>query len=320
MSSKEQLLELWRSLIGSPKNYGFTHSLALQKKYDFGDFTAELYLQANGPGTFQRVVMAFPKNATGKLPAVAVPFYFPEAMLGFELDRPEEILPSYTGITMMAHLVRRGYVTASADAYHLTYLKSNLERGEYQRWPQCGEAINKEHPEWSGIGKLTADTMLLVDALAEDPRVDAQRIGIAGHSLGGKMAFYAGCLDARIKAILASDFGIGWDQTNWNDTWYWGSKVESLKARGIDHSSLLACAAPKPFCLLAGQFDNDDSYAMMQKAPGYENCQDRLVIYNHATGHRPPMDVLNQGYDFLDKWCFHAPEAPRTPGASGASM
>ena len=302
MLKQEQLLELWRSLIGSPVNYGFTHSLALQSKYDFGDFTAELFLQANGPGTFQRVVMAFPKNATGKLPAVAVPFYFPEAMLGFELDKPGEALPTYAGIEMMAQLARRGYVTASADAYHLTYLKSDLDRGDFNRWADCGAAINREHPEWCGIGKLTADTILLIDALTEDSRVDAQRIGIAGHSLGGKMAFYAGCLDARIKTILASDFGFGWDQTNWNDTWYWGSKVESLKARGIDHSSLLGCAAPKPFCLLAGSYDNADSYAMMQKAPGYENYLDRLVIYNHATGHRPPLDVLNKGYDFLDEW------------------
>ena len=302
MSNKEQLIELWHSLIGSPVDYSFTHSLILQKKYDFGDFIAELFLQANGPGTFQRVVMAFPKNISGKTPAVAVPFYYPEGMLGFELDNPEKTLPVFSGIEMMAHLVRRGYVTASADSYHLTYVNSKLGRSDFSRWSECGEAINREHPEWSGIGKLTADTMLLIDALAGDDRVDAQRIGIAGHSLGGKMAFYAGCLDARIKAILASDFGIGWDQTNWNDIWYWGDKVDMLKKRGIDHSSLLACAAPKPFCLIAGQYDNADSYAMMQKAPGYENNPDRLVIFNHATGHRPPMNVLEKGYDFLDKW------------------
>ena len=35
MSNKEQLIELWHSLIGRPLDYGFTHSLALQKKYDF---------------------------------------------------------------------------------------------------------------------------------------------------------------------------------------------------------------------------------------------------------------------------------------------
>ena len=116
------------------------------------------------------------------------------------------------------------------------------------------------------------------------------------------MAFYAGCLDQRVKVIMASDFGFGWDQTNWSDIWYWDGKLEALKARGIDHSSLLGCAAPKPFCLLAGECDNDDSLKMMLRAPGYENCTDRLVIYNHATGHRPPWDVLCKGYDFIDKW------------------
>ena len=301
MADKSQYISQWLTQIGMPKDYSFEPSLSLQNKYDFGEFTGELYHQANGPGTFQRLLMVFPKDIHGKLPAVAVPFYFPEAMLGFELES-RELLPKYKGIEMLAHLARHGYIAATGEAYHLTYIKSNRERGEYMRWPECGTAINRDHPEWTGIGKLTADTTLIVDALAQDPRVNAERIGIAGHSLGGKMAFYAGCLDERIKVIMASDFGFGWDQTNWSDIWYWGDKVEKLKALGMDHTTLLACAAPKPFCLLAGECDNDDSYAMMLSAPGYENHKDKLVIYNHATAHRPPQDVLEKGYDFLDKW------------------
>lgn len=54
--------------------------------------------------------------------------------------------------------------------------------------------------------------------------------------------------------------------------------------------------------LLAGQYDNEDSWKMMNAAPGYENCKDRLGICNHATGHRPPMYALEEGYAFLDKW------------------
>jgi len=27
-----------------------------------------------------------------------------------------------------------------------------------------------------------------------------------------------------------------------------------------------------------------------------------LCVYNHATGHRPPTDVLERGYDFIDKY------------------
>ena len=59
------------------------------------------------------------------------------------------------------------------------------------------------------------------------------------------MAFYAGCLDHRIKVIVASDFGIGWDQTNWNEAWYWGDRLKDVRARGMDHSDLLSLAGGK---------------------------------------------------------------------------
>jgi len=291
----------WRRRLAPPDNYQFQPSLELVRKYQFEHFDTELYRQANGPGTFQRLLKVLPKNAAERLPAVAVPFYFPEAMIGFELDTLEH-LPFYDGITMMADLAQRGFLCASADAYHLTYLKSSLPRGEFARWKLSGEALLRDYPQWCGIGKLTADTRLLVDALADDPRVDSSRIGIAGHSLGGKMAFYEGCLDSRVKAILASDFGIGWDQTNWKDVWYWGSQVTELKQLGMEHSQLLEMADGKPFCLLAGKYDNEDSRAIMHRASGYETCPERLVCYNHATGHRPPPEPLNQGYQFLERW------------------
>ena len=41
---------------------------------------------------------------------------------------------------------------------------------------------------------------------------------------------------------------------------------------------------------------------MMQRAKGYAGYEDRLAIINHASGHRPPMDALEKGYDFLDRY------------------
>ena len=45
-------LQRWLDQIGKPENYDFEKKLELKKKYDFGDFDGELYLQANGPDTF----------------------------------------------------------------------------------------------------------------------------------------------------------------------------------------------------------------------------------------------------------------------------
>ena len=291
----------WLDEIGYPSENSFDSSLTLLAKFDEPEFDAELYSQPNGKGTAQRLLFLFPKNLSKPAPAVLVPFYFPEAMVGYD-PATGESLPRYEKVAMMLHLVRRGYITVSADAYHLTYIQSDLDRMNFGRWREASQALMKDHPNWTGIGKLIHDTRLMTDALLADPRVDKNHIGITGHSLGGKMAFYSGCLDDRIHAILASDFGIGWDQTNWRDLWYWGNKVDTLAAKGMDHTGLLASAAPKPFCLIAGLYDNDESWQMMCRAPGYTPGDGRLKIINHATGHRPPIEALNEGYDFLDEW------------------
>ncbi len=290
----------WLTEIGTPEHYEFEPSCRLLKQYDEPEFDGELWSQANGPGTFQRVLKVFPKKCSGRVPAVAVPFYFPEAMLGYEPETGEK-LPSYAGIEMMLHLVRRGFAAASADSYHLTYTPSTRDRGDFQRWSDASAVLLRDQPGWTGIGKLVFDTKLLVDSLESDARVDSGRIGIAGHSLGGKMAFYAGCLDPRIRAILASDFGFLWEQSNWNDPWYWGVKLDLLKAKGMTHAGLLDSAAPKPFFLIAGEFDDNRSFELMKTAEGYRNHPERLGFLNHASGHRPPPDALEAGYQFLER-------------------
>ena len=302
----------WLNRIGTPETAVFPKTRELLKRYDFPEFEAELYLQANGTRkdgriTYQKLLMAFPKNRQEKTPAVAVPFYYPEATLGFDPETGAS-LPRFADNPTLLDLVRRGYVAATAEAYYLTFVEGDRSWEDFSRWQAAATELLEENPNWTGIGKLIADTGLVIDALAEDPRVDAERIGIAGHSLGGKMAFYTGCLDDRVKAILASDFGIGWDQTNWQDLWYWGKKVETLKNDGFCHSSLLNSVAPKPFCLLAGNYDNEESRRIVLEAEGYREYPDRCLVINHATGHRPPRYIAAAGYGFLDYWLKGEPK------------
>ena len=293
----------WAEALAVPKGYAFERRTERVHEWTFPDFTVEQYRQANGPGTEQRVFVVLPKKRPEKCPAVAVPFYYPEAMLGFDPETGKE-LPSFKGVTMLADLARRGFVAATADAYHLTYRVGAAEpRGDFKRWKKAAEALARDWPEWTGVGKLTADTRLVIDLLAADPRVDAERIGIIGHSLGGKMAFYAGCLDPRVKVIVTSDWGIDWDRTNWNDPWYWGAeRVAAMKAAGRTHADLLECAGGKPFMLIAGKYDDEASArAVLCKVAAYRAHPERCVVLDHASGHRPPPAALAAGYDFLEK-------------------
>ena len=293
----------WADALAVPKEYAFERRVERVRTWDFPEFTVECYRQANGPGTTQRVFVAVPKGKSEKLPAVAVPFYYPEAMLGLD-PATSEPLPRFAGVTMLADLARRGFIAATADAYHLTYRVGAAEpRDDFKRWRKAAEALARDWPDWTGVGKLTADTRLMIDLLAADPRVDAARIGIIGHSLGGKMAFYAGCLDPRVKAIVTSDWGIDWDGTNWKDPWYWGAaRVDAMKAAGRTHADLLAYADGKPFMLIAGKYDNATSArAVLDRVPAYHAHPELCVVLDHASGHRPPPDALAAGYRFLEK-------------------
>ena len=291
----------WFNAMGTPESPIEPTAFALSDRYDFPEFTCEVWRCRDAQGKSQRMMMAIPKKAAFPCPAVAVPFYYPESMLGLDPAAGEPI-PEDAPVAMMLHLVKRGYITASSDAYHLTFRENPRKRDDFARWKDAAAALREEHPNWSGIGKLVSDTRLLLDLLEKDSRTDAARIGIAGHSLGGKMAFYTGCLDPRVKAILASDFGFGWEQSNWRDSWYWDSRVDSLAAAGMDHTQLLGLASPKPFCLIAGEYDTKESGKMMRRAAGYAPGDERLKIINHATGHRPPAYALEEGYRFLDRW------------------
>jgi len=290
------ILGVWAGFLEPPARYSsFTREVVPVTRYACSDFDVEVYSQANGPNTRQRVMMVVPRGLKGKAPCVIAPFYFPEAMLGFDPSNGTN-LTFYAGITYMSDLAQRGYITLSADAYHLTYGKAAGS------WRKAAEALNADWPSWTGVGKLSFDTRLLVDFAAADSRVDANRIGMIGHSLGGKMAFYAGLTDSRIKVVVASDFGLGWTQTNWSDPWYWGEKLVVARQQGLSHVDLLSQSGGKPFCLIAGEADDADSGWLMKSAKGYEGREERLLFVHHAKGHRPPPDATEKGYAFLDRY------------------
>ena len=86
-----------------------------------------------------------------------------------------------------------------------------------------------------------------------------------------------------------------------NEEWYWGKDAKRLEEEEFDHSQLLA-VAQKPFCLIAGHYDTDESLEIILRSNAYGKDDERLRFINHATGHRPPMWSLEEGYDFIAKW------------------
>jgi dienelactone hydrolase len=192
-------------------------------------------------------------EGTGPFPAALVVFYEPETSVGL---KPESAFRDYA-----LQLTRRGFVTLSIGT-----------PGGNAWKPETGGAICQP---LSFHAYVAANCW---HALANLSQVDRDRIGIVGHSYGGKWAMFAGALWDQFAAVAISDPGIVFDETrsnvNYWEPWYLGldearsrkpgiPTVENPRTgayarmieRGRDLHELHALIAPRPFLVSGGSED-----------------------------------------------------------------
>ena len=128
---------------------------------------------------------SFPMG-TGPFPAVVIPFYDPESSTG--LNKRQLCDFGY-------QLSRRGFVTLSIGS-----------PGGDARKP------NSPAPKLQPLAYLGYVGANCYNALAALPNVDPKRIGIVGHSYGGKWSMFASCFYEKFAAAVWSDPGIVWDE------------------------------------------------------------------------------------------------------------
>lgn len=273
---------------------------------------AEWWKQPTGPEQQQNVILLRPEQSHGKAPGAVVPTYHAETVAGLLLDEERGTLALDPEITEAKevrcfgkHLVEQGYAVACVEAFPFNAISKPENLEGFGWWQLAAEKILRDNPAWSGMGKLVHDTSRALDLLLDKVQIDSQRIVIMGHSLGGKRAFYTGAMDERFQAVIASDFGLPWQSTNWHELWYLGSRLPAEDS-GMAHHELLALLAPRPFYLIAGQTDNQQSWHYLDAARsvyelyGPEKAK-LLDGVNHATGHAPTPESLQAAYQWLDK-------------------
>ncbi len=291
----------WDAVLGRPSFDAFERAAEVVGRYEHPEYRATLFRQPTGPETRQLLLLMEPARATtSPRPGAVVPFYHPDPMAGFDIEKGEPITERPV-VQFGLHLVRRGFAVVCTEAFPYNTVPEPQSNQGFAWWQSAAEKVLRDNPGWTGIGKLAWDARRAVDLLLEQPDVDPERILMMGHSLGGKISFYAGVLDERVQAIIASDFGIGWQFTNWDAPWYLGEQIRRPEF-SLAHHEMLALHAPRSFLLIGGEADRPESWQYLEAARHIYRLygrEDALGFFHHGAGHSPTWQSLEIAYGWL---------------------
>ena len=264
-------------------------------------------------------------SATEKRPAVLVTYYDAETSVG--LGAP---LRDYAW-----QLARRGFVTLSIGKPNarIDITTTNKPRTDPYLGP-VGKPVRVQPLSALAYAAANAHTVL-----AQRPDVRADKIGIIGHSFGGKWAMFASCLYDKFAAAVWSDPGIVFDErdrrkqnpsgsVNYFDVWYLGFEsgaiadpknagpfrklpsegqgrtgaYKTLVEGGHDLIELHALMAPRPFLVSGGTADLSERWPALNHAIAVNKLlgYENRVAMTSREGHTPTEESNEQAYRFFE--------------------
>jgi len=240
-----------------------------------------------------------------KRPAVVTVYYEPETAIGEGKENRDFAL----------QLTKRGFVTLSIGTTEATARKAYS-----LYWPSENDV--RVQP-LSMLGYAAANAF---QVLADRPEVDESRIGIVGHSFGGKWAMFASCLYDRFACAAWSDPGIVFDtrpSVNYWEPWYLGWHPKPWRQRGLpseenparglypelrkagrDLHELHALMAPRPFLVSGGSEDPPSRWKALNHAVEVNRLlgfEDRVAMHNRPE-HGPNPESNEVIYSFFERW------------------
>jgi hypothetical protein len=243
-------------------------------------------------------------DGEGEKPAVITLYYEPETAIGKgKADRD-----------FAYQLTQRGFITLS-----LGTTKTTRDKTYSLYYPNIEDAVLQP---LSALAYAAANAL---EALTKVEGVDPARIGVMGHSYGGKWAMFAACLYPKFACAVWGDPGIVFDETKgsnvnywepwylgyypppWTDTWSTTGErgkglYPKLRKEGFDLHELHALMAPRPFLVSGGSSDPVERWIPLNhtiainKLLGFDN----RVAMSNRPDHAPSEDSNKIIYAFLE--------------------
>lgn len=246
-------------------------------------------------------------DGKGKMPAVITVYYEPETAAG--LGRPD--LPDRD---FAYQLCKRGFVTLSLGTTESTNSKTysiyypGIQNASVQPLSMLAYAAANA---WNVLAKVQ--------------NVDSKRIGIMGHSYGGKWAMFASCLYEKFACAVWSDPGIVFEDSresiNYWEPWYLGYHPQPWRKRGLitkdnpakglypklvsdgyNLQELHALMAPRPFLVSGGSEDPANRWIPLNHSVAVNNLlgyRNRVAMTNRPE-HTPNPESNEVAYSFLE--------------------
>src|SRR5262249_5059118 len=284
---RQEILKTWHGIMGAwPALIDKPKLTELDKEQRDGLTQLRVHLEVAPGKTAEDAYLLIPEGK-GPFPAVLVVFYD----AGTGIGRGQRRSPH---CDFALQLARRGFGTLSLGYHYDMHVPSKQNR---QLQPVS-------YPGYTAANCATAPATL--------PQVDPKRIGVVGHSYGGKWAMFGSCLYEKFACAAWSDPGIVFDEkrgnVNYWDPWYLGYEPSKDRPRGIpgekiprvgpykkmietgrDLHELHVLMAPRPFLVSGGSEDPPERWKALNhtvavnRLLGYE---DRVAMTNRK-GHTP---------------------------------
>lgn len=284
----------WPALVEKPR-------IRIGAKEHVETFTRHKVEVEIAPGQLLGTQYLLVPDGKGPFPAVIVTWYGSEDSAGLTEKTRGTVDFGY-------QLAKRGYVTLCLG---------NAGSGEKQRVQPLS---------WLAYAAANA-----CNALAALPEVDPARIGVVGHSFGGKWAMFASCLHDRFACAVWVDPGIVWNEkdanANYWEKWYLGWQFEQPSERqrkeGIvkeanprtgayrvllderrDLHELHALMAPRPFLVSGGAQDRPEHWPALNRAIELNRFlgSTNRVAMTMRNGHTPTAESNAQVTAFFDRF------------------